>query len=237
MNNVLKLLVAAVMAASACGTAAAQTFDVDPQPATTVTGTAAGAPSKDDMLSRVRRWVAITFAGSDVIDMTDPAAGTIVLKWSAPLAQPSQWLTATLSETCVIDLRDGGRWRMQVYSPRISWAITEAATMLDDMGLANPEAAADTRHVSGITQRVYAGSMDWPLDEQLDAVAAAYLEQLNSTQQFRNERDRERGRATDEYRTAERQWRIVNDVRRAAQSYSATLTQSLARAMATTNDF
>lgn len=229
-----KIVLAAglMMAAAAAPEATAQAFDVDPQPATTVSGRAADAPGKGEMLSRIKRWVAIVFDDSKVIDMVDPDAGTIVLRWSAPLQQPSQWLAPRMSETCVIDVADDGRWSMEVYSPRIAWAMTEAAGMYDDLGVPNAEAEADSRLISSVSKTVYDGSTEWPIDERLDTVAAAYLEQLQATPQFRNDRDRERGRATDEYRAAERQWRILNEARRSAASYSATLTQSLARALA-----
>ena len=232
MNTFRKYIVAAALAAACALGASAQGFAIDPQPIGSVSGEAAGSPSRQDMMSRLRRWVALTFDRSDVIDLADDAAGTIVLKWSAPLQQASQWLTASLSETCVIDVADGGRWRMQIYSPRISWAPTETAAMLDEMGLANSEAQADNQLIAGLAKRVYSGSMDWPVDEQLDTVVAAYLDQLNRTQQFRSDRDRERGRSTDEYRTAEHQWRILSDARRSADAYAATLVQSLARALA-----
>jgi len=236
MNIIRTIAIAAVLCAAAPD-APAQGFAVNPQPVSSVTGTAADAPSKSELMSRLRRWVALTFEHSDVIDMTDAERGTVVLKWSAPLTQPSQWLTASLSETCVIDLRDGGHYRLQVYTPRISWTVTEASSMLDEMGITNEETMADTRLIAGLSQRVYGGSMDWTADEQLDNIVAAYLEQLNGTQQFRNERDRERGKATDEYRAAERQWRILNDVRRGAEAYNATLVQSLSRALGTPADF
>lgn len=188
-------------------------------------------------MARLRRWVALTFDRSDVIDMADDKRGTMVLKWSAPLPQSSKWLNAVLTETCVIDIRPNGRYRLQVFSPRISFGFTEAASLFDEMGLANPEAEADMRLVNGLAQRMYGGSLEWPVDEQLDQIVAAYLEQLNSTQQFRNERDRERGRATDEYRTAEHQWRILHDVRNGAESYNTSLVQSLSRALNTSDDF
>lgn len=220
------------MAVCAMG-AVAQGFVIDPEPVSSVSGTAAGNPSRQEMMSRLRRWVALTFEHSDVIDMVDEAAGTMVLKWSAPVQQPSQWLAAVLSETCVIDVADGGAWQLLIYAPRLSWGLTETAAMLEDAGLVGAEAQADTGLIRGIAKRVYGDSMDWPVDDQLDSVVAAYLEQLNSRQQFRTERDRERGKASDEYRAAERQWRILSEARRAAALYDATLIQSLSRALAT----
>lgn len=232
MNNAMKNFVMAVMMAVCALGACAQGFVIDPLPVQTVSGTAAGNPSKQEMMSRLRRWVALTFEHSDVIDMADEGAGTMVLKWSAPVQQPSQWLVAALSETCVIDVADGGRWTLQIYAPRLVWGITDTAAMLEDAGLVSAEAQADTGLIRGVAKRVYADSMEWPVDEQLDTVVAAYLEQLNSRQQFRSERDRERGKASDEYRAAERQWRILSEARRSAELYNATLVQSLSRAMA-----
>ncbi|MDE6285430.1 MAG: hypothetical protein K2L99_00350, partial [Muribaculaceae bacterium] len=139
---------------------------------------------------------------------------------------------AALSETCVIDVADGGAWTLQIYAPRLSWGITDTAAMLEDAGLVSAEAQADAGLIRGLAKRVYSDSMDWPVDEQLDNVVGAYLEQLNSRQQFRSERDRERGKASDEYRAAERQWRILSEARRAVELYNATLVQSLSRAMA-----
>lgn len=234
MNILRKAITLFLMAAMGVGAAGAQGFAIGPQPVSEVTGSVSDA-SKAELMSRVKRWVALTFDRSDVIDLADPAAGTVVLKWSVPLQQPSQWLAATLSETCVIDMRDDGKWRLQVYSPHISWTATEAASALDELGLTNSEAQADGRLIAGIAKQAFDGSMDWPVGERLDTVANTYLEYLNSIQQFRNDRDKERGRATDEYRSAERQWRIVNDPRRAAATYNATLAQSLATALATSS--
>ena len=228
-----KIAVAMVMALCALGTMA-QGFAIDPRPVQAVSGTAAGNPTKQEMMSRLRRWVALTFERSDVIDMKDEAAGTMVLKWSAVVPQPSQWLVAALSETCVIDVADGGAWTLQIYSPRLSWGLTDTAAMLEDAGLAGAEAQADMGLIRGLAKRVYSDSMEWPVDEQLDTVVAAYLENLNAKQQFRSDRDRERGKASDEYRAAERQWRILSEARRATELYNATLVQSLSRAMAAT---
>lgn len=233
----LNRIILAVLTAAACSLgAAAQGFVVNPQPVSTVSGKVDGA-SKSELMSRLKRWVALTFDRSDVIDMTDENAGTVVLKWSAPLQQPSGWLSASLSETCVIDMRDGGAWRLQVYAPRILWAPTETASMLEEMGLSNSEANADNRMIADISKKVFGGSMDWPLGEQVDAVAALYLDQLNGIEQFRNERDKERGKSTDEYRAAERRWRIINDARRGAEQYNLSLAQSLGTALAVPVDF
>lgn len=220
---------AAVMLAAAAG-AQAQSFVVDPQPVSEVSGKAEGA-TKAEMMSRLRRWVALTFERSDVIDMQDERAGTMVLKWSAPLPQASKWLTATLSETCVIDVSDDGRWRMQVYAPRVTWATTETADVYNELGMPNQEAEADKALVSGVGRRVYEGASEWPVDDRLDEIDAAYLAQLQATTQFRNDKDRERGRATDEYRSMEHAWRIFHDVRRGVEQYKATLVQSLARSL------
>lgn len=235
--NIFRTLIFAAVVGLGAPVAVGQGFAVDARPVSSVTGTASDSPSKSELLRRLRRWVALTFDRSDVVDLLDADNCTVVLKWSAPLTQPSQWITASLGETCVIDMRDGGRWRLQVYAPRISWAVSETASMLDEMGMTNEEAAADTRLIGGLAQRVYGGSMDWPADETLDKVVAAYLEQLDGTQQFRNDRDRERGRATDEYRAAERQWHILNDVRRGAEQYNTSLVQSLSRALSLPADF
>ena len=237
MNIFRTLIIGAALMAGASGIASAQGFATDPRPASSYTGTVADSPSKNELMRRLRRWVALTFDRSDVIDLLDTESGTVVLKWTAPVQLSSQWLQASMSETCVIDLRDGGRWRMQVYAPHITFAASETAAMFDEYGAANEEATADTRLIAGLSQRVYGGSTEWPLDEQFDTVVAAYLEQLNGTQQFRNDRDRERGRSTDEYRAAERQWRILNDARRATETYSTSLLQSLSRALSTPADF
>ncbi|MDE6271010.1 MAG: hypothetical protein K2M12_09195 [Muribaculaceae bacterium] len=237
MNSITKKIMMAAIMAITVLSASAQGFPIAPQPESTVHGTAADSPSKQELLSRLRRWVALSFDRSDVVDLIDPEAGTVVLKWSAPLQQPSEWLAPALSETCVIDVRYGGAWRMQIYSPRISWSIPETVGMLDEMGLASGEATADSKLVAGLSQRVYSGNMSWPVDEKLDEVVAAYREQLQNTQQFRNDRDRERGRSTDEYRAAERQWRILSETKRSAAALDATLVQSLSRALATPLDF
>ncbi|MDE6137282.1 MAG: hypothetical protein K2F97_07400, partial [Muribaculaceae bacterium] len=156
----------------------------------------------------------------------------IVLKWSVPVSQPSEWLTPTLGETCVIDIRDDGTWRLRVYYPRIAWAPSEAAVAFDELGAPNYEAREDTRFISDIAKASFSGSMEWPVGEQLDSVAATHLRQLAAVQQFRSDRDKERGRATADYRAAERRWHIINEPRRAAATYHATLAQSLAAALA-----
>lgn len=227
MKNLYRLIVAAALAVLVLD-ASAQQFAVNPQPYSRTAGTAAGNPSRQELMSRVRRWVALTFERSDVIDMADERAGTIVLKWSAPLPQASRWLAAALSETCVIDVEDGGAFRLAVYSPRVTFATTEAADLYNELGVVNPEAEADRNFITGLGKRVYDGAAEWPVDSRLDDIVAAYLGQLDSTAQFRNERDRERGRATEEYRNAEHAWRIVHDVRRGIESYHSTLLQSLA---------
>ena len=224
------------MAAIGVGAALAQGFAIGPQPVSEVTGSVSDA-SKAELISRVKRWVALTFDRSDVIDLADPVAGTVVLKWSVPLQQPSEWLAPTHSETCVIDVRDDGKWRLQVFYPRIAWSPSEVATTLEELGAGSYAAEQDARFISDIAKKSFAGSMEWPVGEQLDSVAAGLLEQLSTIQQFRNDRDKERGRSTGEYRDAERRWRIVNDPRRAAATYNATLAQSLATALATASTF
>ena len=111
------------------------------------------------------------------------------------------------------------------------------ATTLEELGAGSYAAEQDARFISDIAKKSFAGSMEWPVGEQLDSVAAGLLEQLSTIQQFRNDRDKERGRSTGEYRDAERRGRIVNDPRRAAATYNATLAQSLATALATASTF
>lgn len=232
MNILRKAITLLILAATGAGAAAAQGFAISPRPLTQVSGSVSGA-DKAELLSRVKRWVALTFDRSDVIDLVDPDAGTIVLKWSVPLQQPSEWLAATLSETCLIDVRDDGTWRLQVYYPRIAWAPSEAAAAFEELGATNYEARDDARFIADIAKESFAGSMEWPVGEQLDSVAATHLQHLAGTQQFRSDRDKERGRATSDYRAAERRWRIINEPRRAAATYNTTLAQSLAAALTT----
>ena len=75
------------MAAIGVGAALAQGFAIGPQPVSEVTGSVSDA-SKAELISRVKRWVALTFDRSDVIDLADPVAGTVVLKWGVRLQHP-----------------------------------------------------------------------------------------------------------------------------------------------------
>lgn len=229
MKSIYRILFLILLVCACAPTdVSAQAFAVTHKPYMETSGTAAGSPSRAELMSRLRLWVALTFDRSDVIDMTDERTGTMVLKWSAPVPQASKWLTAAMSETCVIDVADGGAFRLRVYAPRVTFATTERADMLNELGMMNAEAEADRNLITGLGQRVYGGAAEWPVDERLDDIVNAYLEQLQATQQFRNDRDRERGRATDEYRAVEHAWRIVHDVRQGVQQYHATLVQSLA---------
>lgn len=192
--------------------------------------------SKNDQWHNLRRWVSLTFDRSNVIDMEDAERGTMIIKWSCPVVMPSDFVAASVSMTYVIDVRDG-KYRLQRLNPRVSYQIIrpDAAEYYDSA--LSSTAAADIKLINDISRHFYDGSSEWPVNEQYDEIAAAYLNEAGSIDQYRNDRDRERGKINDDWRRAQRNWAIVSKPLTTIKQLDASMTASLAKALSTNDDF
>lgn len=115
--------------------------------------------SKDDMWHNLRRWVSLTFDRSDVIDMEDAGRGTMIVKWACPVKIASEFIDPVVSATYQIDVREG-KYRVRCLAPKISFRIVRPSGF-DDY---TPLNSADINLITGLAQRFYGGSLDWPVD-------------------------------------------------------------------------
>lgn len=192
--------------------------------------------SKNDQWHNLRRWVSLTFDRSNVIDMEDAERGTMIIKWSCPVAMSSDYVSAAVSMTYVIDVRDG-KYRLQRLNPRITYQLArpDAAEFFD--GSMSASATADIKLISDLSRQYFDSSLEWPVNDRYEDIAAAYLAQTSAIPQYRNDRDREKGRISDEWKRAERDWSIIGKPYTTLRQLDASMLASLAKALSTNDDF
>lgn len=192
--------------------------------------------SQKDQWHNLRRWVALTFDRSNAIDMEDAERGTMVIKWNCPVQLPTEFISATVQLTYVIDVRDG-KYRLQKLSPRVSYQFLHSGLYEDfDVDRANA-ATADIKLINNAALRVFDGSYDWPAGEQYEQLADDYLGIATATPQYRNDRDRERGKISDDWRRAERNWKLISQPLITLRQLDSTMTASLAEALRNNDEF
>ena len=99
------------------------------------------------------------------------------------------------------------------------------------------QATADMKLINDIARRFYDGTFEWPVNEQYDQIAAAYLEEAGSVEQYRNDREREKGKISDEWRRAQRNWSLVSKPILTLKQLDASMIASLAKALSVNDDF
>ncbi len=198
--------------------------------------TAATPLSRTDQWHNLKLWVALTFDNSNVIDMQDPERGTMVIKWSCPIKMKSDCISATATATYVIDVRDG-KYRLQRINPRIVFQFTRPDIYAEIDPSAAELANADFRLINGIANRLFEGSYEWPANEQYEEIIDAYREVLASIPQYKTDRDKERGKISDEWRKAERNWQMVRTPYVTLKQLDAAMSESLDKALKHNDDF
>ncbi len=192
--------------------------------------------SKDDQWHNLKKWVSLTFDKSNVIDMEDPDRGTMIIKWSCPVKLDSEYISANAIMTYVIDVRDG-KYRLQRINPRISFQFTRP-DLYDNLDTERAEqATADIRFINGIATRGYEGSYEWPADTNYDEIIEASRELLGATPQYRTDRDRDRGKISDEWSRAEHKWQLLRTPLVNLKNLDSSMTQSLNNALQQKDDF
>ncbi len=192
--------------------------------------------SKQDQWHNLRRWVALTFDNSNVIDMEDPERGTMVIKWSCPIKLDSECIGATAVSIYVIDVRDG-KYRLQRINPRISFQFSRPDIYEEYDQARSERITADFRLINGVASRMFEGSFEWPANERYDEVIDAYRETLANTGQYRTERDRDRGKISDEWKKAERNWQLIRTPLTTLRQLDAAMVKSLDDALKHNDDF
>lgn len=192
--------------------------------------------NKNDQWHNLKRWVALTFDNSSVIDMEDAERGTMVIKWSCPIAMPSDFVGASAVMTYVIDVRDG-KYRIQRLNPRIIYQLSRPDIYDDFDNDRVNSATADIRLITNVSRQLFDGALEWPVNEKYADLAQAYSNEAGSTPQYRNDRDRERGKINDDWRRAERNWRLINKPRLTLLQLDASMSSSLDSALRHNDDF
>ena len=188
--------------------------------------------SKDDMWHNLRLWVSLTFDRSDVIDMEDAGHGTMVVKWACPVKVSSEFIEPVVSATYLIDVRDG-RYRVRCLSPKVTFNIVRPSGFDDYTPLTAPE----INLVTGLSRRFYAGGLEWPIDETYDNIMNAYVEYLDGTTKYRSDRDREKGKVSDEWKTAEQNWKLLHDVKSGLENLNSSMLGPLEKMLTANDDF
>lgn len=178
----------------------------------------------------------MTFDNSSVIDMADEGRGTMVIKWSCPVKMNSDFVSATVTSAYVVDVRDG-KYRLQKLNPRISYQISRLDIYDEFDSNRSLLATDDIKLITRIASRFYDGALEWPVDSRLKEMDEAYLEVLSSTEQYRNDRDRERGKSSDEWLRNRRNWQLIHNPLASLRQLDENMTKSLHEALTTLDDF
>ena len=193
------------------------------------------AGSKSKLFSELRRWAALTFESSDMVDLADPEIGTMVIKWNIPVKQPSQYITMTLTGMYVIDVRDG-KYRFRTMRPKL---YIEPIQVIDDTfsPAEIARAQSDISFAATVAQNYFNGSREWPMGADFRKLNADITEELSQIPQYKNDKDREKAKTSPEWLEAERRWRMVNNPLKTYDSLNASMSSSLKNAMNRKDDF
>lgn len=206
-----------------------QTIPISALTETTVSATTL---SREQQWRNLKLWVSMTFDKSDVIDMEDSASGTMVIKWAYPVNLKSESVRASAFMTYVVDVKDG-KYRIQRLNPHILFE-----PLFDsNVGAIFENNVGDLNLVKGFANAVFAGSYDWPANENYDLVIDNCREKLASIPQYRNERDRERGKIDSDWSKAERSWQLVRTPLVTLKQLDASMSKSLEYMLNNTDDF
>lgn len=184
----------------------------------------------------LRRWVSLTFDRSNVIDMEDADRGTMIIKWSCPVQVPSDFINASVHMTYVIDVRDG-KYRIERLNPRVSYQINRP-DIYDNLDADRAaSASSDIQLINAIARKSFDGLYEWPVDEKYEQIVTDFLTTASSVPQYRNDRDRERGKINDDWRKAEHYWKLISKPLLTLRQLDNTMTASLMEALKTNDDF
>lgn len=192
--------------------------------------------SQKDQWHNLRRWVSLTFDRSNVIDMEDAERGTMVIKWSSPVALPSEYVSASVQMTYLIDVRDN-KYRLRRINPSVSYQFMRP-DIYDSFDTDRAAAgSADIQLINNLAKNSFGGVYDWPVDEKYEQLVIDFLSTASATPQYRNDRDRERGKISDEWRRAEHSWKLVAKPLLTIRQLDQTMSASLDQALKTNDDF
>lgn len=228
-RNIISIIIAIAL----CLPAFAQTRTSESLSETTIATTPL---SKEEQWHNLKKWVALTFDNSNVIDMEDPQRGTMIIKWSCPVKLESDYIAANAILIYVIDVRDG-KYRLQRVNPRIGFQFAHPDIYENLDPERAEQATADIRLINGIASRGYEGSYEWPADQNYDELVEASRELLAATPQHRSDRDRDRGKISDEWRKAEHKWKLLRTPLVSLKNLDSSMTQSLNNALQEKDDF
>lgn len=231
-----RLITALIAFAMLSPAASAQSRAAAMPDAKVTTQTAHTDLTQKEQWHNLRRWVSLTFDRSNVIDMEDAERGTMVIKWSCPVQIPSDFINASVQLTYVIDVRDG-KYRLQRLNPRVSYQILrpEVYDSFDSDRAA--AASSDIQLINAIARHSFDGVYEWPVDETYEQIVSDFLATASSTPQYRNDRDRERGKISDDWRKAEHNWKLVAKPLLTLRQLDNTMSASLDEALKTKDDF
>lgn len=184
----------------------------------------------------LRRWVSLTFDRSNVIDMEDAERSTMIIKWSCPVQIPSDFINATVQLTYVIDVRDG-KYRIQRLNPRVNYQMLRPDVYDSFDSERTATASSDIQLINAIARHTFDGMYDWPVDDKYEQLVIDFLGTASSTPQYRNDRDRERGKINDDWRKAEHNWKLVAKPLLTLRQLDNTMSASLDEALKTKDEF
>lgn len=193
--------------------------------------------TKDALWSKLKRWVALNFDNyKDVVDFEDPEAGTMVIKWNSSVTSPISFFQTSVSGIYLIDVKDG-KYRFRVIQPKmfVTFQNPDNVNDLNDEAISN--ANADLKFVNGIASSYFNGSSMWPLNDTFNEISAVCLDMLSKTPEFKSDRDKEKGRRSGEWLTADRRWRLFHNVTAAYRDINDKMSRSLNQFMIQDDDF
>ena len=231
-----RLMIALAAAAMLTPAASAQSRATTLPDAKETVQTAHTSLTREEQWHNLRRWVSLTFDRSNVIDMEDAERGTMIIKWSCPVQIPSDFINASVQLTYVIDVRDG-KYRIQRLNPRVSYQILRPDVYDGFDSERTAAASSDIQLINAIARHSFDGLYDWPADEKYEQIVLDFLATASATPQYRNERDRERGKINDDWRKAEHNWKLVAKPLLTLRQLDNTMSASLDEALKTKDDF
>lgn len=193
--------------------------------------------TKAELWSKLKRWVALNFDNyKDVTDLEDPEAGTMVIKWNSSVKSPISFFQTSVSGVYLIDVKDG-KYRFRVIQPKmyVTFQNPDNVNDLSDEAISNVN--ADLKFVNGIASSYFNGSSMWPLNDTFNEISASCLDLLSKTPEYKSDRDKEKGRVSGEWLSADRRWRLFHNVTTAYREINDKMSHSLNQFMIQDDDF
>ena len=190
--------------------------------------------SKSELWINAKKWISSSFKDyQHAVDLEDKESGTIILKFSCSKEAGNPFITYIISATLKLDIRDN-KYRYTFSDVIFSLEPNDA--------LFNQDLNYWPKHLLERSQ-IYLKAAEVILlrsrtvDPSLKNDVFNYKNALANTKKFKNEKDAKKNKVTNEYKTAEALYEIIQSIETGYSLMQLSVSESLQDAMNFKDDF